>query len=155
MHGFISDLRFALRLIRRSPGVPIAAVVTLALGIGLNAATFTILNGILFRPRTTVDPSSFVRVQPVYSGTAAPRESTLLTTVDYLALRDRATTLHTVAAWSVAHARFGSEASEELMLLASCNFFEAYGLTRVQFGRVRDAGPAGRGHQRRTVEEEA
>ena len=73
MGAFVHDLRFAWRLIRNAPAVSLATIATLALGVGLNAGVFTILDGMIFKPRVTVDPASFVRVSPEYSGTGAPR----------------------------------------------------------------------------------
>ncbi len=136
MDGFVRDLRFAFRLMARTPAVSLATVLTLALGVGLNAGVFTILNGMMFRPRVTADPGSFVHLQPVYSGAGAPRhEAPHLTTDDYLALRDRVTTLDSLAAWAVIHARFGAEAADQLPLLVSCNFFAVYGLDHLERGR--------------------
>jgi putative ABC transport system permease protein len=131
------DLRFALRLIRRTPALSIATVVTLALGIGLNAGVFTVLSGLMLRPRVTVSPDSFVHLQPAYTGTNVPRmESPQFSTRDYLALRDRTTTLSSVTAWTVRGTRIGERAPfRELTLLVSCGFFEVYGLDRFERGR--------------------
>ena len=62
MHSLLQDIRYALRQVRRAPGFAISVVVVLALGIGANAAMFTVLNGTLFRPLAYGRPGELVRV---------------------------------------------------------------------------------------------
>lgn len=131
------DLRFAVRLIRKSPALSIATIITLALGIGLNAGVFTVVSGLLLRPRVTLDPSSFVHLQPDYSGKVPIHETPALTTADYLALRDHATTVSSLAAWTVRALRIGQNSTRtDLTLLVSGNFFDVYGLGHMERGRT-------------------
>ena len=48
--SFIRDLRFAIHSLARTPGLACAVILTLALGIGANAAIFTLVRGVLLRP---------------------------------------------------------------------------------------------------------
>src|SRR5690349_7461119 len=145
MADLTRDLRYAWRLIRKAPVLSLATIVTLAIGIGLNAGVFTVLSGLLLRPRVTVRPETFVHLQPTYSGANVPvHESPALSTRDYLAVRDRTTTMSAVAAWTVRSTRIGERAPfQELTLLVSCNFFEVYGLDRLERGRAFTPGECG------------
>jgi putative ABC transport system permease protein len=62
IESLITDLRFGLRSLRKSPGFTIVSVMTLALGIGANAAIFSMVNALLLHPYNFRDLDSLVRV---------------------------------------------------------------------------------------------
>ena len=65
----MNDLRFALRQLRKSPGFTSVVVITLALGIGANAAIFTLVRGVLIKPLVNRDEGRLIYIRQSALGT--------------------------------------------------------------------------------------
>lgn len=65
----MNDLRFALRQLRKSPGFTFVVVITLALGIGANAAIFTLVRGVLIKPLVNRDEGRLIYIRQSAPGT--------------------------------------------------------------------------------------
>ncbi len=119
---FLQDVRYSLRVLRKSPGFTIAAVVTLALGIGANAVVFSVMNGFLLRPLDGVPQSeSLYAVWRTNPGTAYESYP------DYLDLRDRNHSFDDLAGFNFAVAALdaGANPSRAWIVEASGNYFDA------------------------------
>ena len=89
------DVRFALRLLRKTPGFTIAAVMTLALAIGANALVFAVFNVFV------VHPLDLPQAQSLYTLERGKDKSTFQSYPDYLDLRDRNRSFDGLAAFGV------------------------------------------------------
>ncbi|HSC26928.1 MAG TPA: ADOP family duplicated permease [Vicinamibacterales bacterium] len=126
MDGLITDARFALRLLRRQPLMTLIAWLSLTAGLGLNILLFTLANAILLRPLPLVDPDRLL-VMLSQRPTGLNHNFSYR---DYVALRDSATTVEALVAYSRSEASLtGTERTEPVRGEAvSGNFFGALGV---------------------------
>ncbi len=73
----LTDLRFALRSLARVRGLALTVIVTLALGIGANAAIFSVVRGVLLRPLVNRDENRLIYIRQSAPG-ARRRERVVL-----------------------------------------------------------------------------
>ena len=137
------DLRYAVRGLARSPSFTFTAVLTLALGIGVNAALFSVVNLVSLRPLPVKDPDSLVRIR---GHDARGRSLGAFNHAEYVAYRDGARTLDGLLAYGETKWSFDSGTGESAALLrdrgsgmvpvelVSENYFQVLG-GPIQLGR--------------------
>lgn len=120
--GFIAnlrrDVRFSLRLLRKSPGFTITAVLTLALGIGANAVVFAVLNGLILRPLNVPNAGSLYGIERLGTGYQSYP--------DYLDLRDHNHSFDELLAYNINQADLdtGRDAFHVWIYETSGNYFD-------------------------------
>jgi predicted permease len=132
------DLRYAARVLRRSPGFTVAAVVMLAIGIGVNVAAFNFFNVAFLKPLPVRDPHSLLR----FERRAPDRFASDLPYPEVAFFRDYTRTLSAVIA--VHTSRLTVEGDERPLTahFVTENFFSELG-TAARLGRLIDPGRDG------------
>jgi predicted permease len=135
---FAKDVLYSVRMIRKSPGFALIAIVTLALGIGANTAMFSVLDSVLLRPLPYQQPERLVRIwqsEPRMSerrlGTAPP---------EFTAYRDRTRAFASLAGYQPAEYDLtGASEPEHIQgCAASASLFQTLGVSPL-IGRVHTA----------------
>ena len=140
---FAQDVRHTMRLMGRDPAFTFTALATLALGIGLNTAIFSVAYGVLWRPLPYPDPDGLVIVSSAQQTETGVKTFATWSPVSYEALRPRVTTLDQLAAYAPIDAPLTGR-GEPLQLGAvdvSPNFFATLGVNPAR-GRAFLTGAA-------------
>lgn len=122
------DTRFAMRTLRKSPGFTAVAVLTLATGIGANAAVFGLLNAIILRPLNVSQPQNLYMIE----GQRLNAQSYL----DYVDMRDRNHSFEGLLAYQISRAGLNAagNATAAWLYETSGNYFDVLGI-RPYLGR--------------------
>ncbi len=133
------DLRYAVRVLRKQPSFAVTAVLTLALGIGANAAIFSLLNPLIFRPLPVPDPERLCRI---FSGRSGANVYGRMSYPNYTDLRAGLQAFESVAAsswpvpFSMSSGQLGSAPTEVVWgAVVSGNYFSTLGV-RMPLGRA-------------------
>jgi predicted permease len=124
------DLRFAARVLRKSPGFTVVAILTLALGIGANTVVFSVVNALLLRPLPVERPNELTFLENEHYG---PSQSY----PDYKEIRDRNRTFAGLAGYRITPMDLGRDAGADRIwgYLATGNYFDVLGV-KPALGRV-------------------
>ncbi len=148
---FAQDVRHAVRLLRRDPVFTITTLATLALGIGLNTAIFSVAYGVLWRPLPYPDPDRLVVLSAQQTDTGI-RTFATWTPATYEALRQRITAFESLAAYRSSNAQLAGrgEPLQVAALEVSANFFATLGVSPTR-GRPFFTGAAAPDDERSAI----
>lgn len=138
---FVQDLRYALRMLLKSPAFTTVAILTLALGIGANVATFSVVYGVLLRPLPFPHPEQLVRV---FDDLRGPNEQDVgMSGPELWDLQDRSGVFQEISAVAPSHSAVGGGNGTVRVesLITSPDYFTLLG-AKPQLGRVYTAQDA-------------
>src|SRR4029434_6199269 len=141
--NFITDLRFAFRSFTRAKGLALTVIVTLALGIGANAAMFSVVRAVLLRPLVNRDESRLIYIRQSAPGIAV--ENTTFSIPELVDLRSRMKTVTAIGDFSTINFTMVGLGEPRVVRagVVGGSFFDVMGLQPVR-GRLidaRDDGP--------------
>ena len=134
METLKQDIRYAARGLRKSPGFTLVALLTLALGIGVNSSIFSVVNAILLRPLPVERPEALV---DIYGRSVTSSEHSTHSYPNYLTYRSQTSTLSDLVGHSNFFAHLSLDGGSDLVIgeLVTDNYFRALGV-RPAIGRA-------------------
>ncbi len=135
METIFQDIKFALRVFRKSPAFTVVVVLTLALGIGANTAIFSIVNGVLLHPLPFRDPGALQKV--TFNNPGVGLRNVPFSVPEFEDLKARAGVFEDVSVvWPVSVNLTGAKEPQRLeLMVVSPNYFSMLGATP-QIGRL-------------------
>src|SRR5579864_1556284 len=127
---FAQDLRYGVRMLRKNPGFSAIAILTLALGIGANAAIFSVVNAVLLRPLPYSSPDRIVTVHGASPMTFVPRPDFHLV---WNSWADKTRSFDFLATYETGDLNFAAGANPERIAGAevSQSFFTTFGIAPI------------------------
>jgi len=118
------DVRFSVRVLRKSPGFTGIAILTLALAIGANAVVFGLINGLILRPVNVPRPDSLYGIE------RSDDDNPVQSYPDYIDLRDRNRSFESLAGYRITGAGVdtGDNPSRVFLFEVTGNYFDALGI---------------------------
>lgn len=140
----LSDFRYAVRSLSRTPGFAIAVILTLGLGIGANTAIFSVVRGVLLKPLPHRDGDRLVYLRHSIDGPGG--QNILFSVPEILDFRNAAKTLNGIAEYSqMAYTLQGDNDAVRINVgLVTGNYFEIMGLSPI-LGRTLNSNDDGTG----------
>src|SRR5688572_18153329 len=135
-------IRYALRGLRRNPGFTAVVVLTLALGIGMNTAVFSVVNAVLLRPVSYPDAERLVWIAPYVTDYESWRDN-YLSRADYLVWRQQARSFESMTAYGNQDLALGwrDDATQERVASVTGDVWSMTG-ARPAMGRLFTSGEA-------------
>src|ERR1041385_3192805 len=136
MEHFLQDMRYAFRMIRRSPGFAAVAILALALGIGANSAIFSIVNAVVLKPLPYEKPEQLVQIWMRFTGIGIPKDQNWVSAPEFKDLQQNSS-LSNIAAIDQGSFNININARPERVQAArvSPSFFPMLGI-QARLGRV-------------------